>query len=159
MCVLKRCQDSLSSFVTLRNMLQTWNCEHHTMSSLPRVFCFVAVVVFLPLWGRGGWESRPESHFIVLKPASPPQRVGPPSARGSTPSHSAGAARCAWRSRTGWQNQCGAEEVDGETTREGGRGGEGHMVLGVDSLHMGKEIKGETSRKWREEMDRWEKNW
>lgn len=60
---------------------------------------------FLPLGGRGGGESRPEWNIliIVLMPASPPPRVGPPSGRGSTPSHSVGAAHCVWRTHTGWQ--------------------------------------------------------
>lgn len=52
---------------------------------------------------RGGGESRPEGgilYIIVLSPASPPPRVGPPNGHGSTPSHNDGVAHCVWRTHT-----------------------------------------------------------
>lgn len=44
--------------------------------------------------GRAG-QSENILCIIVLTPASPPPRAGPPSGRGSTPSHSGAAAHCA----------------------------------------------------------------
>lgn len=86
----------------------------------------------LPLGGRGGGESRPEGNIlciIVLMSASPPPRVGPPTGRGSNPSHCVGGARCVWRTHTYRPIatvECGEKGAWGEQweikTEEGFRG-------------------------------------
>lgn len=118
---------------------------------------------FLPLGGRGGGESRPEWNslcIIVLTPASPPPRAGPPSGRGSTPSHSVGAARCAWRTRTGrqinpsevWRDEGKQREI--KRTRDLGTGSF-HMEMRGHKIKRGGDEQ-RTDMNTREEMDRQE---
>lgn len=98
--------------------------------------------------------------IIILMPASPPPRVGPPNGRGSTPSHSVGVAHCVWRTHTGATDdhrEVGNDKV-GKTMgneREGGFRDRESPDRSERRQNKGNETQ-RTNTSTKEERNRWE---